>query len=87
MHLRTRKHHIDCGVVAQPVEHWTDRLGGYGFDPQSERSVAIASHASFPIASVCAQKDGQMDGQMDGRIKASHDISPVHSVHLADIMN
>jgi len=29
--------------------------------------------------------DERTDGRKDGRKKASHDISPVHSVHLADI--
>ena len=37
MHLRTRKRHIDRGVVAQPVECRADRLGGYGFNPRSGR--------------------------------------------------
>jgi len=29
----------------------------------------------------------QTDGRKDGRKKDTHDISPVHSVHLADIIN
>jgi len=30
--------------------------------------------------------DGQTNGWTDGRKKASHNISPDHSVHLADII-